>query len=1364
MPPVIDGKLNDPCWKDACRAVGFMLLPVENEPVLAKDQTTVLAVYDQENLYFGVTCQEPHPDRIRPSTKSPWDADDVEIFLDTNNDQQTYYQFCIAARGVNTVMRQCKPVGMPIEVDYKLAREVSGDSWSFELAIPWKQLNRAPPGRLEKWGFNAGRVQFTGDQRVLSTWARVAMFNRVNQFGQLIFEPYNWRKDINDLRVVEDKSHYYQIASKRPDRVSGYNAAIEALGQVGLVLDGNTFVLVPDSESLNDVRSGLTVEAWVFGSSGANQGTLVSKYVWPLTGGFRLALSNGQIYAYLRGPGDGRTIVSQQKVLRMGRWNQIVMTWNGQRIRLFWNGKEDKNAYAGGTGKTPDYQVFAPLARPLAIGAALNKDDQPARLLKGLISHVRVYGRALTADQVARHYDQPDIKDVAALRAYWKLDRAKEGIVSDLSGNGNHGRIIGLAKDAEPVFKRSIASGTPLGKLLKYEPGTFKWDRNRTIRLSLLLGAQPDFSKIPTLYNQLVIALDFFADHLGTFQRVLAYARNTRTDIRQAEKTLVALTKQLEQFNAQLDEIYNIYGKIYLDNIGNVLPMEYKENRKTVLENTQVVAQVRQAIAAATQAFAQAGFAKRIAALNTQIDQANREIDRTIGALQQSLETQYHWQKYCVEIPAIGDDAKPDGWFRRFILKIKTQLNRLRKAPDQEHARSEDGVDRPARTETPPDFKPDGRSNRFHYNIAMYLQYPKLAGILGVYDVAGVGWKVYETDSPGKYDFTGHARELEKKYMKGAKKSWLLVPSALHGRFFLPKWFVNKHKDEDIFLTSQNGKMNRERTYYGAAYANYRNPKFRAMFLDFIRQLAEHYRHDDRFLFYMLGWEDYWTLRVDGKTRLPGYSPSARAMFQAHLQDKYKTIANLNRQWKTGYAGFDAIEPPDDPNIKPLPHATPLWYEFQNFRLDSYTKWLADIYRTVKQADPTKPVLHDDSMYMRNMQGFWKFDNKCADIYSFHSGDYDMMLVYMNSMKRHYGCGLANMESNWSYYAYDKNDERITRAAVKRYVYELAMRGVYTQPWWSAVASGVAYSIHCVWFNPRYDFTTLRYGLSAIPVARAKLQMVESAVLNSTIIQPRIALLEPTTTVINIFATPHPVISEMLTCHRRLFAPETNYHYEFLPEALIIRDANKLKGYDVVVLPYAIYFPPGLSDVLETFVRNGGTLVAIGPFGVYDQFGFEDGTLMRKLVGQVHGEGKTDVRQWKLQGNDDDVQLVVKPFGKGKVIFMNRSLARTMSMKKAELDKLLADATSRRAWCLDNKFALLVREDKSGVRYLCALNTDLESCAEDTVVVEGRYVMPIDIWIKGQFPVPAVTHAEGKTRFRLVLPPAGMTMIKLGKP
>lgn len=54
-PPVIDGKLTEPCWLENPGFSDFM----ENWPVLcdpASESTRVVVLYDEDNLYMGCFC------------------------------------------------------------------------------------------------------------------------------------------------------------------------------------------------------------------------------------------------------------------------------------------------------------------------------------------------------------------------------------------------------------------------------------------------------------------------------------------------------------------------------------------------------------------------------------------------------------------------------------------------------------------------------------------------------------------------------------------------------------------------------------------------------------------------------------------------------------------------------------------------------------------------------------------------------------------------------------------------------------------------------------------------------------------------------------------------------------------------------------------------------------------------------------------------------------------------------------------------------------------------------------------------------------------------------------------------------------
>src|SRR5262249_59498903 len=84
-PPTLDGEvLNDPAWKNAQPAVGFVqVAPFEGEP--ASEQTEVRVVYTNSTLYFGVICYDREPGGIVLSDArrdSPLtDADSFQLII-----------------------------------------------------------------------------------------------------------------------------------------------------------------------------------------------------------------------------------------------------------------------------------------------------------------------------------------------------------------------------------------------------------------------------------------------------------------------------------------------------------------------------------------------------------------------------------------------------------------------------------------------------------------------------------------------------------------------------------------------------------------------------------------------------------------------------------------------------------------------------------------------------------------------------------------------------------------------------------------------------------------------------------------------------------------------------------------------------------------------------------------------------------------------------------------------------------------------------------------------------------------------------------------------------------------------------------
>lgn len=164
-PPVLDGKLDDDVWKKAGVVDDFRLTPAEEDP--APCNTTILAGYDDTNLYLAVRAKETLLDKLR-SVGSPLHLDDsVELFMDVGCTRSTYYQAMVNGAGTYMVGYGWAP-RPEIKISTKAGREA--DAWVVELAVPWAQLKAKAPAPGEKLGFNVVRNRFTAGEEH-SNWS-----------------------------------------------------------------------------------------------------------------------------------------------------------------------------------------------------------------------------------------------------------------------------------------------------------------------------------------------------------------------------------------------------------------------------------------------------------------------------------------------------------------------------------------------------------------------------------------------------------------------------------------------------------------------------------------------------------------------------------------------------------------------------------------------------------------------------------------------------------------------------------------------------------------------------------------------------------------------------------------------------------------------------------------------------------------------------------------------------------------------------------------------------------------------------------------------------------------------------------------
>jgi cellulose/xylan binding protein with CBM9 domain len=191
--PIIDGVLDEDCWRKAESATGFLLLDHRG---MATQQTRCMVSYDKKNLYIGFICLESDLKGIRKSCRIrdgdlSWE-DCVEVFLDVHHTHSTYFH--IMTNILGTRFDETGAAGRPYpdpaswNAEWKVATAVIPGGWSVEIALPFVSMGLSAPKAGTIWGFNAHRQEYRLIER--SSWSETERsFHEPANFGHLLFLP-----------------------------------------------------------------------------------------------------------------------------------------------------------------------------------------------------------------------------------------------------------------------------------------------------------------------------------------------------------------------------------------------------------------------------------------------------------------------------------------------------------------------------------------------------------------------------------------------------------------------------------------------------------------------------------------------------------------------------------------------------------------------------------------------------------------------------------------------------------------------------------------------------------------------------------------------------------------------------------------------------------------------------------------------------------------------------------------------------------------------------------------------------------------------------------------------------------------------
>ncbi|MEP6695051.1 MAG: DUF5916 domain-containing protein [Chloroflexota bacterium] len=187
----IDGVLDEPPWRDAEAATGFVQQdPRVGEPV--SEATEVRVLVDHDAIYFGIVCRDSNPAGViarELRRDNPFAGDDhVEILLDTFHDHRNAYHFAVNPLGTQydaLITDEGHDVNAEWNERWWSETRITADGWTAEIKIPLTTLRSGPD--LDTFGVNFKRyIRRKNESAHWTGWSRDFPFLQVSQAGHLL--------------------------------------------------------------------------------------------------------------------------------------------------------------------------------------------------------------------------------------------------------------------------------------------------------------------------------------------------------------------------------------------------------------------------------------------------------------------------------------------------------------------------------------------------------------------------------------------------------------------------------------------------------------------------------------------------------------------------------------------------------------------------------------------------------------------------------------------------------------------------------------------------------------------------------------------------------------------------------------------------------------------------------------------------------------------------------------------------------------------------------------------------------------------------------------------------------------------------
>jgi len=192
-PLVLDGKLDEEAWSQS-NVVGDFIQEDPDEGMPATERTEVRALYDSENLYFGVRCWDSQTEGILARELRRDDSfgndDSFAIILDTFHDHRNAFLFRINPKGTQydaLITEEGRDVNVSWDEKWMVETSIDEEGWSAEIQIPLRSIRfSSSSGGEMTFGVDFERIiRRKNESSYWNNFSRDFDFHEVSQAGHL---------------------------------------------------------------------------------------------------------------------------------------------------------------------------------------------------------------------------------------------------------------------------------------------------------------------------------------------------------------------------------------------------------------------------------------------------------------------------------------------------------------------------------------------------------------------------------------------------------------------------------------------------------------------------------------------------------------------------------------------------------------------------------------------------------------------------------------------------------------------------------------------------------------------------------------------------------------------------------------------------------------------------------------------------------------------------------------------------------------------------------------------------------------------------------------------------------------------------